>query len=106
MLRLPKKIRVVSTWYKIAHDGLTKNKWGDADVDNGVIRLAKRFPSDELKAKTFIHEWWHCIQHEYDIDMPYDLEEKVALALENGFSALSKDHHDLLIKVMEAMGKE
>lgn len=106
MLRLPKKIRVVSTWYKIKREGLAKDKWGRCDFDSSVIELAKRFPNEPMKARTVHHEITHAILHDYDIGLTPEQEEKVCLAMENGHSALAKDHQDLFLSMVKAMGKK
>jgi len=59
-----------------------------------------------LTASSTFHEISHCIFHEWHLDLPKKVEEKVTLALESGFTAFAEDHQRVFQEIVKNMGKK
>lgn len=105
MFKLPKKLRIGPFHYKVELVHKDADYEGQSDGAEGYIRIVKSLP-DKKKASTTFHEIGHCICHEWHLDLPKKVEEKIILALESGFTAFAEDHQKEFQQIVKYMGEK
>jgi len=109
-MKLPKRIKICSVWYKVLRSDMKKN-WGKCDLDIFTITFAKKFPSEYLFARTVIHEISHVISREFNLNfdaascIKISTDEDVADANERGWASLMQDNPELCHRLVDVLSQ-